>query len=66
MCPSAVRSLNVFPPQVNLDGPRDAQRLAVMAEYGDGRHWDWSRGAKFTSSAPKVAKVDVGPMNVGS
>jgi hypothetical protein len=58
--PATLRSLTVFPAQVSLDGPRDEQRLAVLGEYADGRRWDLSRTAAFSSSAPTVASVDGG------
>src|SRR5262249_42514112 len=48
----APRALTVFPEKVNLDGPRAEQRLVVLGEYADGRRWDLSRDAQFTSSAP--------------
>jgi hypothetical protein len=41
-----------------LNGERAEQRLGVLAEYADGRQWDLSREAKYTSSAAKVAGVD--------
>ncbi len=55
--PAKAPSLSVFPAQVSLDGPRDEQRLGVLAEAG-GRVRDRSREAKFHSSNPKVAAVD--------
>src|SRR6266446_176165 len=33
---SAVRSLNVFPPQVNLDGPRPAGRRGSAGQFQPG------------------------------
>ncbi len=63
------RTLIVFPPAVDLDGPRAEQRLGVLGEYADGRRWDLSRDATFSSSAPRVAAVDasagVRPVGVG-
>jgi hypothetical protein len=55
---TAIRSLSLFPAKVDLDGPRDDQRLGVLGAYADGRTWDLSRQAKFTSSAAGVATVD--------
>ncbi|HXG12421.1 MAG TPA: DUF1549 and DUF1553 domain-containing protein [Gemmataceae bacterium] len=55
-----LRALEVFPPEVNLDGPRDEQRLAVLGEYADGRRWDLSREAGFTTGSPDVARVEAG------
>src|SRR5262245_65177333 len=57
---AALKSLTVFPERVNLDGPRDEQRLVVLGEYADGRRWDLTREATFTPSAAKVAKADGG------
>jgi hypothetical protein len=54
---AALKALSIYPPQVNLDGPRDEQRLGVLGRYADGRAWDLSRTAKYTSSAPGVAAV---------
>jgi hypothetical protein len=55
---AALRSLESFPANVELDGPRAAQRLGVLGTYADGRCWDLTRTATFTSSAPSVASVD--------
>jgi hypothetical protein len=57
---AALRALMVFPEKLSLVGPRDEQRLAVVGEYADGRRWDLTRQAAFTSSAAKVAGVDAG------
>src|SRR5207249_165290 len=46
------------PIQVTLDGPRAEQRLGVLAVHADGREWEHSRSATFTSSDPKIATVD--------
>jgi hypothetical protein len=53
-----LKALTIYPAAVTLDGPRDEQRLGVLGDYADGRQWDWSRQAKFSSSAPEVAVVD--------
>ncbi len=55
---AALRSLTVFPKQVSLDGPRDKHRVVVIGEYADGRRWDLSRDAKFSSNSPQIASVD--------
>src|SRR5690348_13035451 len=52
------RALTVYPAKITLDGPRDGQHLGVLAEYGDGRAWDFRREARYGSSAPAVAVVD--------
>jgi hypothetical protein len=57
---AALKSLVVYSSQIQLDGPRDEQRLGVLGEYADGHSWDLSRAAKITSSDPKVAIVDLG------
>jgi hypothetical protein len=57
---AALKTLTVFPSEVRLTGPRDQQRLVVLGEYADGRQWDLSREATFTSAADKVARVDAG------
>src|SRR5207302_1888662 len=50
----------VFPTRVDLTGPRDSQRLGVLAEYADG-HWrDLSREAKFTVNSGNIARVEGG------
>jgi hypothetical protein len=50
--------VEVYPHEVTLDGPRAEQRLAVLGTYADGRQWDLSRDAKFSSSAPTIAAPD--------
>lgn len=55
---AALKTLTVYPTQVNLSGPRDEQRLAVLGEYADGRHWDLTREATFTSNTPTVVGID--------
>jgi hypothetical protein len=55
---AAARQLTVFPPQIVLNGPRAEQRLGVLGIHADGRQWDHSGFAKFTSSNPAVATVD--------
>src|SRR5438552_7281624 len=34
--------LIVYPPEINLSGPRDEQRVGVLGVYADGRMWDRS------------------------
>jgi len=55
---SAPSRLTVYPESIDLNGPRAEQRLGVIAEYSDGRRWDFSREAKYTSAAAAVATVD--------
>ena len=53
---AALKSLAVYPDQIQLDGPRDEQRLGVVGAYADGRSWDLSRSAQYASSDPKVSR----------
>lgn len=55
---AALKSLIVYPGEVNLSGPRDSQRLIVLGDYADGRRWDLTREAKFATSADNVATID--------
>lgn len=55
---AALKTLSVFPPQVTLEGPRDEQRLIVLGIYADGRQWDLTRSAKFSSQTPAITNVD--------
>jgi len=48
---AALKTLVVFPAEVDLNGPRDAQRLVVLGEYADGRKWDLTRAAQFSATA---------------
>lgn len=57
---AALKNLIVYPAQIQLDGPRDEQRVGILGEYADGRTWDLSRDAAIGSSDPKVALVDQG------
>ena len=49
-----LQTLTVYPAAVHLEGPRDLQRLGVLGSHADGRGWDLSRDAKFTSADPKT------------
>jgi hypothetical protein len=51
-------NLTVFPPSINLDGPRDEQRLVVIGECAEQTRKDLTRTCKFVSTAPDVAAVD--------
>ena len=50
--------LDAYPAKIELTGPRDEQRIGVVAEYADGRTWDHSQSAKRTSSDPKIVEID--------
>lgn len=55
---AAIRTLTVYPKAVELVGPRDEHRIGVLAEYADGRSWEWTRSATYVSADPKIADVD--------
>jgi hypothetical protein len=55
---AALKSLTVYPREVSLNGPRDSQRLIVLGEYADGRRWDLTRDATFSTSADSVSTID--------
>ena len=55
---AALKSLQVYPSEISLDGPRAEQRLGLVGAYLDGRTWDLSRDAKYSTSNDKVAVVD--------
>jgi hypothetical protein len=57
---AALRALVVFPKEITLDGPRDQQQLIVLGEYTDGRQWDLTRQAVFTSQSAQIARVESG------
>lgn len=50
--------IECWPARIDLVGPRDLQKIGVLGEYADSRHWDLTRVAKFTSLDPKIAQVD--------
>jgi hypothetical protein len=52
------KELIVFPKDVKLSGPRDEQRLIVLGVWADGRQWDLTRTATFSSGSDKTATVD--------
>jgi hypothetical protein len=55
---AALKAMEVYPPQVKLQGPRDEQRLGVLGSHADGRTWELTTAAKYTSSDAKVVAVD--------
>src|SRR5216683_7524683 len=67
---AALKSLAVYPRQVTLDGPRDKQQLIVLGQYEDGRQWDLTREAVFTTKSAAVASPEqggvIGPVSDGS
>jgi hypothetical protein len=62
----ALRALTVYPKRLTLEGPRAEQRIGVLGTYAGGRDSDFSRTAKFSSSAPGVAVVDAGVVRPAS
>lgn len=52
------KELVVHPAAVKLDGLRDEQRLIVLGVWRDGRKWDLTRSAKYTSANAKTATAD--------
>jgi len=52
--------LIVFPKDVKLVGPRDEQRLVVIGVWPDGRKWDLTRTANFTTSDSARVIVEKG------
>jgi hypothetical protein len=55
---SALVKLTTYPAQIELNGPRDEQRIGVVGDFAEGRSWDLSRSVKFVSANPKIAEVD--------
>jgi hypothetical protein len=55
---SAPVKLEVFPPQVELHGPRAAQRLIAVAAYADGTQWEVSSRAKIECKNPALLSVE--------
>jgi hypothetical protein len=51
-------SILVFPPAVNLETNRDAQRLIVVAKYADDTTRDVTKKVKFEIGDPKFVKLD--------
>ena len=66
----APKELLVHPKAVKLAGPRDTQRLVVLGVWADGRRWDLTPSATFTSNIPATATADkagtVSPVADGS
>ncbi len=55
---SPLRALEVLPATIQLDGPRATQRVVVLGHYAEGRQWDLTRQAKYSSSDATIATVD--------
>jgi len=52
------KELVVFPKEIKLSGPRDEQRIIVLGIWADGRKWDLTPTATYTSGNDKIANVD--------
>ena len=55
---SVMLKFSTYPSQIDFTGPRDEQRLGVLGQFSDGRTWELTRTAKYTSANPKIAEVD--------
>jgi hypothetical protein len=59
--PLLAQKLAVLPPSVDLSGPEAKQQLIAEATLPDHQPYhqeDWSSAAEWSSSEPKIAKVD--------
>ncbi|HXD88615.1 MAG TPA: DUF1549 domain-containing protein [Urbifossiella sp.] len=54
----APRELVVFPKAIALSGPRDEQRVIVLGVWPDGRQWDLTRAATYSSANAATALAD--------
>lgn len=52
-----VQAIEVFPQEVTLNGPRDEQRIGVLATFADGSKRDVSRQATITSADPAIVSL---------
>ena len=55
--PLLAQKLVVLPPSVDLFGPQAKQQMVAEAALADHQE-DWSRTAEWSSSDPKIAKID--------
>ncbi|MBI2808328.1 MAG: DUF1553 domain-containing protein [Planctomycetes bacterium] len=55
---ATLQTLTVYPPNIDLAGPRDEQRIGVVGHFADGRTWELTRSAKYSVGNPKIAEVD--------
>jgi len=55
---SPLKSLVLFPANIQLQGLRADHHVGVLGEFAEGRKWDLSREASFVSVDPKIATVD--------
>lgn len=55
---AALTKFTVYPTHIELSGPRDEQRIGVVGDFADGRSWELTRTAKYTSANAKIAEVD--------
>ena len=55
---AALQKITVYPAQIDLTGPRDEQRIGVVGDFAEGRSWELTRTAKYTSANPQIVEVD--------
>ena len=55
---AAPTKLEVFPPKIELIGPRDLQHIGVLAHYADGSCRDVSQTARFITGNAGIVKVE--------
>jgi hypothetical protein len=55
---SAAKTLEIFPPAVQLNGPEAAQRLVIVAVGPDGTRRDVTGEARVESNTPRIVAVD--------
>lgn len=58
--PGQPKELLIYPKELKLSGPRDEQRLIVLGVWADGRKYDLTRTATYTSASEKTAAADTG------
>jgi hypothetical protein len=52
------KTLEVWPPEVRLDGPAAAQRLVVVGVEADGSKHDLTTAARVETKSPSIAAID--------
>jgi len=57
---SAVKELEVTPPDIMMRKPGLSQQMVVVAHYADGITRDVTREASYTSNTPSIAEVSEG------
>ncbi len=54
----APKVLIVYPKEAKLVGPRAEQRTSVLGVWADGRRWDLTHAARFTSADARIATTE--------